>query len=75
MNVLTAYDETSHQEQPLPLPLPSLSEVEQHHIQRVLGEVRWNCRQAAKILGISRWSLARRIRKYGMHRPGREQHA
>jgi len=32
----------------------------------VLREVRWKQRRAARILGISRWSLARRLRKYGL---------
>jgi DNA-binding protein Fis len=36
------------------------------HIQRVLEEARGNQRRASRILGISRWSLSRRLRKYGM---------
>jgi DNA-binding NtrC family response regulator len=47
-------------------PLPSLHEVEQRYIARVLKEAHGNQRQAALILGISRWSLARRVRKYGL---------
>ncbi len=47
-------------------PLPSLRDVEMRHIQRVLAEARGNQRRASRILGISRWSLSRRLRKYGM---------
>ncbi len=79
MNGLTARDETGHPshpiEEPREQPLASLRDVERRHIERVLEEVRWNQRRAARILGISRWSLGRRLRKYAMHRPGREQRA
>ena len=47
-------------------PLPSLHDVERRYIARVLEEARGNQRQAARILGISRWSLSRRLRKYGL---------
>ncbi len=53
-------------------PLPSLRDVEMRHIQRVLEEARGNQRRASRILGISRWSLSRRLRKYGMQ-PHQEQ--
>lgn len=55
-------------------PLPSLRDVEMRHIQRVLEEARGNQRRASRILGISRWSLSRRLRKYGMqpHQEGPE---
>jgi DNA-binding NtrC family response regulator len=46
--------------------LPSLRDVEIRHIERVLQEARGNQRRASRILGISRWSLSRRLRKYGM---------
>ncbi len=46
--------------------LPSLRDVEMHHIERVLLEARGNQRRASRILGISRWSLSRRLRKYGI---------
>lgn len=46
--------------------LQSLRDVEVHHIERVLHEARGNQRRAARILGISRWSLSRRLRKYGI---------
>jgi DNA-binding NtrC family response regulator len=74
MRGLTIGDETDKDFSPTPTterePLASLSDVERRHIERVLEEVRWNQQRAAKILGISRWSLQRRLRKYGMHRPG-----
>ena len=47
-------------------PLASLRDVEQQHIERVLHESRGNQRRASRVLGISRWSLSRRLRKYGM---------
>jgi DNA-binding NtrC family response regulator len=47
-------------------PLSSLQDMEQRYIARVLQVARGNQRQAARILGISRWSLARRLRKYGL---------
>ena len=54
-------------------PLPSLRDVEMRHIERVLQEARGNQRRASRILGISRWSLSRRLRKYGMQPHGDEQ--
>ena len=47
-------------------PLPSLHDVEQRYITRVLQVAHGNQRQAARLLGISRWSLSRRLRKYGV---------
>lgn len=47
-------------------PLASLRDVEMRHIMRVLQEARGNQRRASRILGISRWSLSRRLRKYGL---------
>jgi two-component system response regulator HydG len=52
--------------QPSGGPLSSLRDLERRHIERVLHEARGNQRRAARILGISRWSLSRRLRKYGM---------
>jgi DNA-binding NtrC family response regulator len=53
-------------------PLASLRDVEMRHIMRVLQEARGNQRRASRILGISRWSLSRRLRKYGLQ-PRAEQ--
>ena len=47
-------------------PLPSLQDVEQRYIVHVLNVAHGNQRRAARILGISRWSLSRRLRKYGL---------
>jgi len=47
-------------------PLPSLHDVEQRYITRVLQVAHGNQRKAARLLGISRWSLSRRLRKYGV---------
>ena len=60
------------QELPEERPAP-LWEVEKAHIERVLHEVHGNQGRASRILGISRWSLARRLRKYGLE--ARAQHA
>jgi DNA-binding NtrC family response regulator len=49
-----------------PAALPSLEDVEMRHIRRVLEDTRGNQRRAARVLGITRWSLARRLRKYGL---------
>jgi DNA-binding protein Fis len=37
-----------------------------NHIARVLAAAAGNQRRAARILGVSRWSLARRLKKYGL---------
>ncbi len=49
-----------------PDPLLSLREAERVHVQRVLEEVAWNKKQAAKILEISRGTLYRKIGEYGL---------
>ena len=48
----------------------SLAEVEKDHIRRVLGRHRGNATAAAKQLGISRTTLWRKLREYGMTRTG-----
>ncbi|HYX39952.1 MAG TPA: helix-turn-helix domain-containing protein [Oligoflexus sp.] len=50
-----------------------LAEVEKELIQRVLDENNGNRVAAAKVLGISKFSLARRCKKYGIPngKPGR----
>jgi DNA-binding NtrC family response regulator len=50
-------------------PLVSLRDAETRYIRRVLQSVHGNQRRASRILGISRWSLARRLRKFGLKRP------
>ena len=46
--------------------LSSLAEAERAHIARVLDAVRWNKKQAAEILEISRGTLYRKILEYGL---------
>jgi two-component system response regulator AtoC len=46
----------------------SLSEVEKEHIQRVLARHKGNATSAAKQLGISRTTLWRKLRQYGLQR-------
>jgi transcriptional regulator with PAS, ATPase and Fis domain len=46
--------------------IPSLAEAERAHIERVLGAVRWNKKQAAHVLQISRGTLYRKITEYGL---------
>jgi transcriptional regulator with PAS, ATPase and Fis domain len=43
--------------------LPTLSEVEQEHILKVLDSTEGNRSQAARVLGISRQSLIERLKK------------
>jgi DNA-binding NtrC family response regulator len=45
----------------------TLHEVEARHIARVFELAGGNQRRAARMLGITRWSLARRLRKLGLH--------
>ena len=48
----------------------SLAEAERAHIVRVLEAVRWNKKQAAQILEISRGTLYRKILEYGLGSDG-----
>jgi two-component system response regulator RegA len=45
-------------------PVPSLARVEWEHIQRVLADCGGNISQAAKLLGLHRRSLQRKLSKY-----------
>ena len=47
--------------------LCTLRELESRHIARALELVGGNQRRAARVLGITRWALARRLRKLGLH--------
>jgi DNA-binding protein Fis len=49
----------------------TLREVEARHIAHVFELAGGNQRRAARMLGITRWSLARRLRKLGLHAPAR----
>ncbi len=46
--------------------MPSLAEAERAHIVRVLEAVRWNKKEAARVLEISRGTLYRKIVEYGL---------
>jgi transcriptional regulator of acetoin/glycerol metabolism len=46
----------------------SLAEVEKEHIRRVLERHRGNATAAARQLGISRTTLWRKLREYGLRR-------
>jgi DNA-binding NtrC family response regulator len=46
--------------------LPSLAHAERAHIARVLEAVRWNKKEAARVLDISRGTLYRKIEDYGL---------
>jgi Nif-specific regulatory protein len=48
----------------------SLDELEQRHILAVLDRTQWNKSQAAQILGIERSTLDRKLKRYGVERPG-----
>ena len=58
--------------------MPSLADAERAHIVRVLEAVKWNKKEAARVLDISRGTLYRKIVEYalepearplGRHRP------
>ncbi len=51
-------------------PPVSLEEMERRHIDAVLHEVNWHQGRAADILGISAKTLYRKMRDYGLRRPG-----
>ena len=50
--------------------LKSLEDLEKEHIARVLAAVQFRRDQAADILGITRSTLWRKIRKYGLEQAG-----
>ena len=54
--------------------LPSLAEAERAHIVRVLEAVKWNKKEASRVLDISRGTLYRKIVEYALEpeaRPSR----
>jgi len=66
--ILDAYQKATAGEavspQPTPAVVPSLARVEWEHIQRVLADCGGNISQAAKLLGLHRRSLQRKLSKY-----------
>ena len=47
-----------------------LVEVERRHVAATLDATSWNKSKAAEILGIERSTLDRKIRRFGLKRPG-----
>jgi len=65
--ILTAYESlrTAPDELPeVPTTVPSLARVEWEHMQRVIADCGGNISQAARMLGIHRRSLQRKLAKY-----------
>jgi two-component system response regulator RegA len=64
--ILAAYHDlnTDSSGKNAPTTVPSLARVEWEHIQRVLSDCSGNISQAAKLLGIHRRSLQRKLSKY-----------
>src|ERR1051326_2676591 len=64
--ILAAYHQLNSDaaEKPAPTTVPSLARVEWEHIQRVLSDCDGNISQAAKLLGLHRRSLQRKLSKY-----------
>jgi two-component system response regulator RegA len=64
--ILDAYDDLGKDSNAkhTPTTVPSLARVEWEHIQRVLSDCSGNITQAAKLLGIHRRSLQRKLSKY-----------
>jgi two-component system response regulator RegA len=53
---------------PRPAAVPSLDRVEWEHIQRVLAETGGNVSESARLLGIDRRSLQRKLARYAPRR-------
>lgn len=63
--ILAAFDKSAEKsESSSPGPVPSLARVEWEHIQRILVDCGGNISQAARVLGIHRRSLQRKLNKY-----------
>jgi two-component system response regulator RegA len=62
--ILAAFDRSGEASLPAPGSAPSLARVEWEHIQRVLTDCGGNISQAARVLGIHRRSLQRKLSKY-----------
>jgi two-component system response regulator RegA len=62
--ILAAFDDPQSKGATPPQSVPSLARVEWEHIQRVLADCDGNVSQAARLLGIHRRSLQRKLSKY-----------
>lgn len=67
-DILSAFQKITSGDKDTPsdtsIPVPSLARVEWEHIQRVLADCGGNISQAAKLLGLHRRSLQRKLSKY-----------
>jgi two-component system response regulator HydG len=43
-----------------------MDEVERRHVLRVLDALQWNKAEAARVLGINRATLYRKLQRYGL---------
>ncbi len=58
----------------IPVPgLPTLADVERAHIAKVLEAVRWNKKEAAKVLDVSRGTLYRKLAEYDLTPPATQR--
>ncbi len=64
--ILAAFNQEDQTERPAPSPVVAqpLARVEWEHIQRVLSDCNGNVSQAARLLGLHRRSLQRKLAKY-----------
>jgi two-component system response regulator RegA len=62
--ILSAFDRERPGPSPPPAAAPSLARVEWEHINRVLADCDGNVSQAARVLGIHRRSLQRKLAKF-----------
>ena len=62
--VLAAFEGKAVQSEAAQVTVPSLARVEWEHIQRVLADCEGNVSQAARLLGIHRRSLQRKLSKF-----------
>jgi two-component system response regulator RegA len=56
-------ESSKHTTQKVEFQMPSLAEVEQEYVQRVLDQFNGNVSRSAKVLGLHRRSLQRRLRR------------
>lgn len=67
--VAGAFDlQSAPADRPREFTVPSLARVEWEHIQRVMTECQGNVSQAARVLGLHRRSLQRKLSKYPVNR-------
>jgi two-component system response regulator RegA len=67
--VASAFDlQAGAADRPREFTVPSLARVEWEHIQRVMTECQGNVSQAARVLGLHRRSLQRKLSKYPVNR-------